>query len=51
MSSARSSCPSDQVDILADLVTNWLTNRGLPTTLTLDTEATQRDYAKLLSSV
>jgi len=47
----KAQLPADQVDLLADLVTNWLTNRKLPTTLKFDPELTQRDYAKLVDTV
>ncbi|MHB8862712.1 MAG: hypothetical protein ACYC6N_09925, partial [Pirellulaceae bacterium] len=43
--------PGAEVELLAEAVNNWFTNRGLPTTLTFDTEATQREYAETLSKV
>jgi len=43
--------PAEQIELLADLVATWVTNRGLPTTLDLDPQATERDYAALISSV
>ncbi len=47
----KAQLPADQIDTLAELVTNWITNRRLPTTLKLDPEATQRDYAALEETV
>ena len=41
--------PAAHVPILAQLVTNWMMNRRLPATLTLDAEATERDYAMVAS--
>ena len=40
--------PPEHVANVAKLVNNWIANKGLPTTLTLDTEATQREYVELL---
>ncbi len=47
----KAELPAAHVGTTAQLIYNFLTNQGFPTTLTIDREATQRQYDKELRNV
>ncbi len=48
---AQAKLPGADAEFLAEVVSHALVRQGLPKTLTLDNEATQREYAELLPSI